>query len=382
MAVANISELEFLAHNNRKAILYVPVSIYIGMTMIIGIIGNSLVCYIYGRMVKHTPTNCFILSLGIYDLICCGVTLPLEIVEMRYPYYYIETCKFQRLHITATAIASGFILLAIAVDRYIRVCKPHKSKIESQVAVKISILSGTLALALSIPVVLIYGQHTYMVADYDILVSECSSTSESGRSVFPQAYYAFLFILFVVILIPLAVLYGLIWRTLHQRKKTFSFSMTYLSASRNSFHNITSNEVPLMLKQSKGKSKSDPTVNNIKGDPLHIRKSTIDKKNRYQFYKLKRTTFKLFLTTAFFTISFLPYHALMIYRTVVGDLVNLKPGAELTYNLFLRSYQLYTLNPTIYAICDNKFWTQLSILFPFCHCRRKDEKEDSEEVDN
>ena len=382
MAATNITEIEFLALNNRKAILYIPVSIYIGMTMIIGIIGNSLVCYIYGRMVKHTPTNCFILSLGIYDLICCGVTLPLEIVEMRYPYYYLKTCKFQRLHITATAIASGFILLAIAVDRYRRVCKPHKSKIESQLAVKISILSGALALVLSIPVVLIYGQHTYSPSDLNITVSECSSSSGSIHSVFPQIYYGFLFILFVIILIPLSVLYGLIWHTLRRRKKSFSFNMTYLSASRNSFHNIATNEVPLMLKQSKGKSESNPTVNHIKGDPLQIRKSTIEKKNRYQFYKLKRTTFKLFLTTAFFTISFLPYHALMIYRTVVADLVNLEPAAELTYNLFLRSYQLYTLNPTVYAICDNKFWTQLSILFPFCQCRGKDEKEDSEEVDN
>lgn len=374
----NTSESEFMDLNNKKAILYIPVSVYIGVTMVLGILGNSLVCYVYGCLIKPTTTTCFILFLGIYDLICCSVTLPMEIVEMRYPYYYLPTCKFQRLQITATAIASGFILLSIAIDRYLCVCKPQKSKIEYRLAVKISIMSAVVAVILSIPVYFIYGQHSYEI-ESNILVSECSSDYAMKSSVLPQIYYGFLLILFVAILIPLALLYIFIWQKLRRHKKSSPFGTNYLMASRNSFHCIASNEISLMM--AKGKSKSDPTVNNIRISNTPTRKTTIDKRNGHHLYKLRRTTMKLFFTTAFFSVSFIPYHILMIYRTIVGNLGNLMPLSEVLYNLFLRSYQLYTLNPTIYAVCDQKFWKELWNMFPFCKCNHKEEKEDSEEIE-
>ncbi|GAB1603796.1 neurotensin receptor type 1-like [Argonauta hians] len=374
----NITESEFLDLNNKKAILYIPVSVYIGITMVFGMLGNSLVCYVYGCLVKPTTTTCFILFLGIYDLICCSVTLPMEIVEMRYPYYYLPTCKFQRLQITATAIASGFILLSIAIDRYICVCQPHKSKIEYRLAVKISIISALVALVLSIPVYFLYGPHSYEI-DSNVQVSECSSDHSMSTSVLPQIYYGFLLILFVAILIPLSLLYIFIWQKLRRHKKSSPFGTNYLMASRNSFHCLTTNELSLMM--TRGKSKSDPTVNNIRINNTPTRKPTIDKKNGHHLYKLRRTTMKLFLTTAFFSVSFIPYHILMIYRTIVGSVSNLAPLSEVLYNLFLRSYQLYTLNPTIYAVCDHKFWKEVSKLLPFCRCHHKDDKEDSEEME-
>ncbi|XP_065113268.1 trace amine-associated receptor 13c-like [Paramisgurnus dabryanus] len=74
----------------------------------------------------HTPTNMFILSLAVSDLLIGLIVMPLEAIKLIEKCWYFGDI-FCRLFLTILGIlftASLSILVLIAVDRYVAVCHP------------------------------------------------------------------------------------------------------------------------------------------------------------------------------------------------------------------------------------------------------------------
>ena len=143
---------ELLSLNDRTAKVLMPAVIYVGTLMVIGVLGNPLVIYFYSRKVKATPSHIFIVTLAIFDILTCLISMPLEIVDVLHFYIFESAvaCKVLRFCNYFFSIASGSILIVIAVDRYRKVCKPMNSQLSmgwSRVAIGIaisfSILSAT-----------------------------------------------------------------------------------------------------------------------------------------------------------------------------------------------------------------------------------------------
>ena len=93
--------------------------------MIVTILGNSLVCIaIYVDRRLHSPTNWFIASLAVSDLLYASAGLPFRILSRITIIQYVWICKVWIWVDMACAAASIANLAVISVDRHLKITKP------------------------------------------------------------------------------------------------------------------------------------------------------------------------------------------------------------------------------------------------------------------
>ena len=92
--------------NDEKVIHLLPVIISVIVIMILGILGNSLVCYIYYFKMKKTPSHYFVLFLASLDLVSCCIGMPAELMDLFMPFTFTKpfACKFLRFVLSFTII--------------------------------------------------------------------------------------------------------------------------------------------------------------------------------------------------------------------------------------------------------------------------------------
>ncbi|KAH9495487.1 hypothetical protein Btru_013023 [Bulinus truncatus] len=100
----------------------------------LGILGNSLVLYVYVRKRNKLSSTVFIIALAATDLVTSAVSMPYTMVLewLNYQVYYDFSCKLYYFFITCTVPFSVFIMVAIAMDRYICICRPHSHVLDSK----------------------------------------------------------------------------------------------------------------------------------------------------------------------------------------------------------------------------------------------------------
>ena len=93
--------------------------------MVIGVIGNSLVVYVYRRRFKKTSSNYFILTMAVFDLFSCVIGMPTELYDLNNPltFYSNTGCKLLRGSYTFGIFGSAIILVEIAFDRFFKICR-------------------------------------------------------------------------------------------------------------------------------------------------------------------------------------------------------------------------------------------------------------------
>lgn len=126
--------LEELNHEEAKQ--YVGGIIFVTIIMIIGIIGNLHVLFVYTFRMKPSNHRIFILSLAVLDMITCTVGMPFIIVDLRNPLTFtmISACKVLRFLNYFICISSALILTIIAIDRYRKICVSLGKQISRQIA--------------------------------------------------------------------------------------------------------------------------------------------------------------------------------------------------------------------------------------------------------
>ena len=105
---------------------YVEIS-YLFVIMLIGIPGNSLIICVQSRNRDKSSTDYLIVMMAVYELVCCSITTTLQISMNTTLWIYIASntlCRFYYNVVYITTFTSTFLLAAIAVDRYIKTCKP------------------------------------------------------------------------------------------------------------------------------------------------------------------------------------------------------------------------------------------------------------------
>ncbi|XP_063405648.1 uncharacterized protein LOC134689608 [Mytilus trossulus] len=238
--------------NDDMAHRLLPVIIIVGIYMILGLFGNPLVAIYYGLYAKNTPSHHFILSLSILDLVMCCVDMPLEIVDLRHYYNFesVAACKCLRFISYFCSIASGCILLAIATDRYRKICQPFKKQITLKMT-KIMIGSACLfSLFVSWPSLVFYTVVRVNVTRVPALEGfDCTLLKDDEYTALVTAYNIFQFVCFIFAITSLTVLYTLIGRKLYQLR-SFKFYATQNTARSDkgqhssSYTSYSDNETP------------------------------------------------------------------------------------------------------------------------------------------
>ncbi|XP_062575291.1 5-hydroxytryptamine receptor 2B-like [Saccostrea cucullata] len=101
---------------------------YMSIFSVVGTIGNALVLYVFPRYKKKLTSTIFILTLAGVDFVTCCVTIPSTIATeaAKFQLKYDIICQIYIFLITTTVPFSAFVMVAIAMDRYLCIVYPFK----------------------------------------------------------------------------------------------------------------------------------------------------------------------------------------------------------------------------------------------------------------
>ncbi|XP_051980446.1 neuromedin-U receptor 1 [Xyrauchen texanus] len=116
----------------RCSPLFLPVCITYLIIFLVGAVGNILTCTVISRnKVMRTPTNFYLFSLAVSDLLVLLLGMPLELYEMwsNYPFLLGKGgCYFKTFLFETVCFASILNVTALSVERYIAVVHPLRAK--------------------------------------------------------------------------------------------------------------------------------------------------------------------------------------------------------------------------------------------------------------
>lgn len=101
---------------------------FMSIFSLVGTIGNALVLYVFARYKNKLTSTIFILTLAGVDFVTCCVTIPFTIATeaLGFRLKYDIVCQIYLFLITTTVPFSAFVMVAIAVDRYLCIVYPFK----------------------------------------------------------------------------------------------------------------------------------------------------------------------------------------------------------------------------------------------------------------
>ncbi|KAH9503556.1 hypothetical protein Btru_068183 [Bulinus truncatus] len=102
-------------------------SIYLIFILVVGLPGNIIIAIIYGRQLPKTACDWLILTMGVTDAVVCLFSPILSLrseFETEIPGMNGVWCGLEHWLQTTAMIASLIILVIIAMDRYVKICKP------------------------------------------------------------------------------------------------------------------------------------------------------------------------------------------------------------------------------------------------------------------
>lgn len=241
--MADSDELDKI--NNDMAMTLLPAISLVAVFMLLGMFGNPLVAYYYGCRAKATSSYHFIVALSVFDLITCCISMPLEIVDMRHSFKFDNSiaCKLLRFVNYFASISSGCILIAIAVDRYRKICHPFNKQITLKATKIIIVIVCLFSAGVSWPSAVFYGSHEVNVTSSPGVVGfDCTTSREESFKMYITIYNIVLFVFFIIAITCIIVLYCLVGRRLFNLK-TFRFYATKPKAGKFDANSQNSSDV-------------------------------------------------------------------------------------------------------------------------------------------
>jgi len=408
-------------HNDEKAALMVSAPVFISLLMVLGLVGNLLVCYYYTFQSKRSTHSFFIVMLAVYDLIVCSISMPTEIADIEH-YYTFENnvaCKILKFVNHFVSIASGMTLVPIATDRFKRICRVTKPQMDVAAARRVSLIICVIAILLSWPSCFIYGSIQVPINneyDLELFGHDCTTTKDKTYTKYVWMFNGSHFLLFVVTSATLIILYSIIGRTIYFHRKRLNKykhcerklkSSGTISSGRSSSGHVKSvtsstdandencsttpvrsdaaekklasaeNTIPIVALD-KGNTHSnnteviemnDHTTDNCQPDTKDAN-SKPEQKTIQMDAETLRITIVMVLVTVLFIASFLPYLSLTVWHAAKGkhEALFLSDSGLVAFKIGSRSFLLNSsLNPWIYGIFNSKF---RQFYFGWC-CRNK-----------
>ena len=395
-----------LQHVNDMLVLKLwPAIVYTFLLMLIGTPGNGVVLYIYYFKWKKSSSRMFILFLAVLDMLNCVTTLPIEIIIMRYTVVFDIPwiCKISRFSTFFLNTASAAILVAIATDRFKRICRPWSNQFSASVSRNICIGCILVACVLTWPVLVFYGTRYVVIGN--AVGTACLVENSFDESSYPHIYFVFMMSLTILVFGSLSTLYYFVGLQIYKHKlfkqKRYDKGKGKGKGKvKSSLGKINENIEPI-----NGYSDQNVTDEKIETDKFELDSGKIStcmcecpkdntneievvdtlttleagKANSHEIsttdgniisstepcnckcvnfrLRIGKSTLMLFLITLAYIISFLPYYTLAIIRQSNEELfTQLSDTAYMAYHVFLRSYQLSSaINPIIYCFCNAQF---------------------------
>lgn len=169
MGIQNITnktenDVDIYTLNSLRAEFLTVNTVILGVYLVIGVLGNSLVFYIYKCCItKHRTDRFFIPYLAVSDALSCivgsGFGLALNLLPIRFSGDAL--CKGLWFLTKWSTLVSALMLLLIAIERYKKVCKPFGPQM-TPLAKQLSIIAlFVLSAILTFPTVFFHGEISF-----------------------------------------------------------------------------------------------------------------------------------------------------------------------------------------------------------------------------
>lgn len=378
----------------------IPSIVYVTILLVVGTPGNTVVVYVYYKRWRKSSTRIFILSLAILDLINCVFSLPMELANMflylKFDYGWI--CKLSRFLTYFCNSTGALVLIAIAVDRYQRICKPHGNHMTTKTAKIICFVAFMLSSLTTWPALIIYGTQ-HIPLSRTLTLKMCLIENAFVHTPYPLAYFLFMCIATFINFITLTVLYSFVGARVCRRKKMFTIPVRSTEScvpdeyeedrvfsnmlDKNNRQHSLQNSKDESLQNSRhslqngngsDKSRQSPgTFKLVLMNAANTVRKTKDSMTDRHMRRIGKTTFMLFVVTLVYVLSFIPFLGIVIHRSIFPKhFSNLSPSGETAFQLFLRSYLLNcAVNPVIYSFCNDLFRKECCKLFLNVICVQK-----------
>ncbi|XP_055897706.1 alpha-2B adrenergic receptor-like [Biomphalaria glabrata] len=194
----NERQLYLSVLQQESTIAYIPTIVYLIILAVVGIPGNCLVLVVYLNKMTMKPLSTFIISMAVLDLVTCTLILPGEIYHLLHIWDFTEPliCQIYEFLSALLVISSGFMLVAIAMIRYMMICHSFKKQVTLTHAKCICSLNIFIATVASIPHGILKGKHSRQTQNPNIVGYYCQVDDSYVETIWPSLNSAFFFLLF------------------------------------------------------------------------------------------------------------------------------------------------------------------------------------------
>ncbi|KAK3087427.1 hypothetical protein FSP39_005832 [Pinctada imbricata] len=423
--IKNITENDFSvlnAWNDKLASFLIGNSTVLCVYLFLGVTGNILIIFIYSfRMKGMKDDRYFIPYLAGMDLIACmfgaSYAMALNLLPVRFHGDYL--CKSLWFANQAASLTAGFMLLVIAIQRYLKVCRPFKDNMTlfwKKLALFLVVATGIL---LAAPCWIFYGEIEIRNEDLNITGYRCSEKGKESHRTMILAYNILLFVVAVGGILCISGFYVLVGTTIYRqvryRKRVSisntkkrrkpsgdSSSATQSEVVRRCYRDSLDIDSPAFDScrspseyfdyEADDKRTSRPSFGNalmvpLQGEPVRRRSFAEElerpiKALRQQLPKVRshftthRCSWMFMLITIVFIVAFIPRITLMVLESVDKDFWNNLTDSEIVFYLFL--YRVYLItnvtNPFFYGLFDKSLRRELKSMCCKDDKRKKNKK--------
>ncbi|XP_061185955.1 lysophosphatidic acid receptor 6-like [Saccostrea echinata] len=323
--------------------------------LIVGIVGNTTVIYVYVfKMRRCREDRFFIPALAVADLLATIVTCL---------YHSIKTlvvksvqsdilCKVPLFFMWSTSTASAMLLLMIAIHRFIKVRQQPGDKLSSKLKKGAIILTVVVSVAINVPILYFAGIRNFKTPykGYNVTVSACF-TGNSGHKSMEQAYLIFVFLVAVGNIIATTGLYIPIGCVIYKLSKQNKSLARARSRSR-AFSFVA--ETQSSISDNSDKEKKFPTLSEL--DKVRL--------NRQESRTRNRTNFNMMfaILVLFYAVSYFPSFIFVFLSRGDPNYYNrLSPVLSNVYITLQRLFIVnHIVNPLVYGYFDLKFRNKLA----------------------
>ncbi|XP_055882539.1 visual pigment-like receptor peropsin isoform X1 [Biomphalaria glabrata] len=133
--IGSVVTTDMLADNATEGRHFIPLSdagftfiaCMLGFTFVVGSFSNGLCLFVFIRNRRlRSPTNVFVMALNLVDFLMCFTGIPMAMTSAwNHKWIWGDAmCDFEAFLVYFLGMASMYVLMAIAFDRYIAISKP------------------------------------------------------------------------------------------------------------------------------------------------------------------------------------------------------------------------------------------------------------------
>ena len=146
-------------YNEAYSTKLIPNTVVISFLLLVGLVGNPLIIYVYEFRLPRTDGRCYIGPLAFFDLGTIIFTSTLNISQncMKFAFTGQFLCKIFHFFSYAFIHTSLFLWTVIAVQRYRKICKPFSWQMKRNRRKKLIFLCAGFSIVYFSPVLYFYG---------------------------------------------------------------------------------------------------------------------------------------------------------------------------------------------------------------------------------